>query len=79
LHFTQRSYPWTDGSTDDVILTLPLKFKVDDDSIASHTHNHPSHSQTSRLLSTFPLLSSPIPPLHLGLCDFNLDYSSFIT
>jgi hypothetical protein len=33
----------------------------------SHKHTHPSHSQTSRLLSTCLSLGNPIPPLHLGL------------
>ena len=35
----------------------------------THTGTHPSHSQTSRLLFTSLSLGTPLPPLHLSVCE----------
>ena len=41
--------------------TLRINFNVDGAPMASHTHTHPSHSQTSRLFSTSLSLGIPFP------------------
>ncbi len=40
---------------------LRINLNIDGVPIASHTHTHPFHSQTSRLLSTSPSLDIPLP------------------
>ena len=48
--------------------TMCVNFNIDDVPIVSLSHTHPSHSQTSLLLSTsLSLGTSPLPPIHL-LC-----------
>ena len=37
---------------DDKVTSLPINIKIDDDPITSRSHTHPSHSQTSHLLSS---------------------------
>ncbi len=43
------------------VTTLRINRNIDGVTIASHTHTHPSHSQTSRLLSTSLSLGIPFP------------------
>ena len=40
---------------------LRINLNIDDAPIDSHTHTHPSHSQTSHLLFTFLSLGTPFP------------------
>jgi hypothetical protein len=40
---------------------LRINLNIDDAPISSRTHTHPSHSQTSRLLSTSLSLGTPFP------------------
>ena len=40
---------------------LRINLIIDDAPVASHTHTHPSHSQTSRLLSTSLSLGIQFP------------------
>jgi hypothetical protein len=44
---------------------LRINLNLDGAPIASRAHTHLSHSQTSRLLSIFLSLDTPLPPLHL--------------
>ena len=41
---------------------LRVNLDVDDKPITSKTHTHPSHSQTSRLLTSSLSLGVPVPP-----------------
>jgi hypothetical protein len=43
---------------------LRINLNIDDTPIASQSHTHPSHSQTSRLLTSSPSLGVPVPPLN---------------
>ena len=40
---------------------LPITLNLDGDPITSTTHTHPSHSQTSRLLTSSLTLGVPVP------------------
>jgi hypothetical protein len=41
--------------------TLHINLNIDGESIASKSHTHPSHSQTSRLLTSSLSLGVPVP------------------
>ncbi len=41
--------------------TLRVTLNLDDTPIGSHSHTHPSHSETSRLLTLSPSLGVPVP------------------
>ncbi len=50
------------GSTLVKTATLRITLNIDGVSITSRTHTHPSHSQTSRLLTSSLSLGVPLPP-----------------
>ena len=49
------------GSTLLKVAGLRVNLNIDDTSITSRTHTHPSHSQTSRLLTSSLSLGVPVP------------------
>ncbi len=46
--------------------SLRITLNIDDTPITSRSHTHPSHSEASRLLTSFLSLSVPVP--HTVLC-----------
>ena len=52
--------------TKDVALRIILN--IDDAPVASRSHTHPSHSQTSRLLTSSLSLGVPVPRVTQGMC-----------
>jgi hypothetical protein len=52
--------------------SLRINLNIDDAPIDSHTHTHPSHSQTSHLLFTFLSLGTPFPRLALAFAHAQL-------
>jgi hypothetical protein len=49
------------GNILDKTSTLHINFNIDGSLIASKSHTHPSHSQTSRLLTSSLSLGFPVP------------------
>jgi hypothetical protein len=48
---------------------LRINSNIDGTPITSRTHTHPSHSQTSRLLTSSLSLGVPVPPEEPSVCD----------
>ena len=65
FHFRLTSFPSHLKNRVDLTLTkttvLRINLNIDGEPITSRTHTHPSHSQTSRLLTSSISLGVPVP------------------
>ena len=66
------------GSTLTKAATLRVNLNIDGMPIASRTHTHPSHSQTSRLLTSSLSLGVPVPRATLCMGDVSLSQISLL-
>jgi hypothetical protein len=61
LHFLRSVFSSKVGTTLAKVAALRINLNIDGAPITSRTHTHPSHSQTSRLLTSSLSLGVPVP------------------